>query len=511
VNEQPETSTPSHGSSLRNAVARGVTWTSTSAGVLFFLGFAQTAALAHFLDPRDFGLMAALAVVLGFGRAFGDMGISSAIIARHTTSRATLSSLYWLNLAAGISVTLAVAASAPLVADFYNESQLRELLPLAALVFLIRAFGQQFFVLFEREMQFKSLAKIEVASSAVSTAAAIAAAASGAGVYALIVATLTQSTVWSVLLVIRGWRAWRPSFHFRIADVRGYLGFGLYQMGDRSVNFLSSNVDYLLIGRFLGVDALGAYSLAYQLVVKPVASFNPIVTRVAFPAFARRQDNEVALRNGYLEMIRLIAFALTPALVALAATAPVLVPVLFGDKWNSAIVLIEILALTGLLRALSNPVGSLFLAKDRPDIGFKVNVGILAVMTAALYAAVQVSLTTVAVVETAVVAAAFFLWILIVRKMLSLSIRRYAEALVSPLLYAAIAGCVMRGVVEMVPNNISGQATALFAALLGGASVYILLTVAFERPYLRRLVSLFRSSKVPGHPLGPLPEQAMSP
>jgi lipopolysaccharide exporter len=481
-----------HVPSLRGAVASGVTWTGTSAGLLFLLGFAQTATLAHFLHPRDFGLMAAIAVLLGLGQAFGDMGISSAIIARQTTSPATLSSLYWLNVLAGLIVFAILAASAPLIVRYYHQPRLSHLVPLAALIFVIRPFGQQFFVLLERDLNFRVLARIEVAAALTSTAAAITAAVAGAGVFALILGTLVQASVWSTLLIGRSLRAgaWRPKLHFRFDDVRGYLGFGLYQMGDRSVNFLSSNVDYLLIGRFLGIEALGAYSLAYQLVVKPVSALNPVVTRVAFPAFARRQNDDVSLRRGYLEMIRLIAFALMPGFVALSVTAPVLVPVLFGSRWHSAVVLIEILAFMALLRSLTNPVGSLMLARNRPDIGFKFNVVLLAVMAGALFWAVHTDLKTVAIVETAVVAAAFLAWNVIVRRTLALSLRDYFGAILSPLLFTGVAACLMLAARDVLANHVGGAPTLALTLLLG-AGVYLALLIGLERSYVRRLVGLF--------------------
>jgi O-antigen/teichoic acid export membrane protein len=365
--------------------------------------------------------------------------------------------------------------------------------PWAALIFVIRPFGQQFFVLLERDLKFKTLAKIEVVASLASTTAAITAAASGAGVYALILGTLVRAGVWSALLIIQSWSpgAWRPQLHFRARDVRGYLGFGLYQMGERSVSFLYLNVDYLLIGRFLSIEALGAYSLAYQLVLKPVSVFNPIITRVAFPAFAKRQSDDDALRRGYVEMMKAIAFVVAPVMVALAATAPVLVPVLFGDKWHRSVVLIQILALVGLLSALGNPVGSVMLAKNRPDVGFKMNVASLIVMTGALLVAVQAGLTAVAWTEAAVIFVAVLAWAAIIGNALSLQLRSMIAPLVSPLLYAASVGCLMLAVRDPLEAKISSDIAVALLTLLVGALTYLLLVVRFERPYVQQLRALF--------------------
>jgi O-antigen/teichoic acid export membrane protein len=477
---------------------------------LFFLGFVQTATLAHFLRPRDFGLMAAVSVVVGFAQAFGDMGVSSAIIVRHVTSRETLSSLYWLNIAAGLFVFLLILASTPLVVHYFNQPRLRDLLPWAGLTFLIRPLGQQFFVLLERDLRFKELARIEILAAAAGAIVAITAAAEGAGVWALIWGVLAKSIVWSALLLLQGLPSWRPYRHFRASDLRGYLGFGLYQMGERCVTFLYLNVDYLLIGRFLGIEALGAYSLAYQLVLKPVSVFNPIITRVAFPAFAKRQGNDRALRQGYIEMMRAIGFAVAPVMIALAATAPALVPALFGQQWHRSVVLIEILAFVGLLSAVGNPVGSVMLAKNRPDVGFKMNVASVIVMTGVLLVAVHAGLTIVAFAEVGVVFALGLVWAAIIKRTLALPLRQMLAPLVSPLLYAAIAGCLMLGVREVLARVGASDITVVLLTLFIGALAYTLLIVAFERAYLLQLRTLFRSGHTTDSSALPLSKVAVT-
>ena len=151
-----------------------------------------------------------------------------------------------------------------------------------------------------------------------------------------------------VILATVGWRSSRPKLHFRWSDTRGYVSFGLYQMGERSVNQLASNLDYLIIGRVLGPAVLGPYSLAYQLVVMPIFKINPVLAGVAFPVFALRQRNLDALRRGFARMSGLLVFAVYPFLVGLIVLAPLVVPVFYGDRWAAAIPLVQVLPLSWL-------------------------------------------------------------------------------------------------------------------------------------------------------------------
>src|SRR5699024_8872719 len=142
---------------------------------------------------------------------------------------------------------------------------------------------QQFEVLLQKELRFKPLCVIETASTLLGMSMAIGAAVAGFGVLALIFGQLANSTAKASALAVLGWHNWRPSLHFRGVDLPGDLGFGLYQMATRSISFFNSRLDQLLLGILVGAQALGFYSLAWNLAIQPVTRINPILTRVAFP------------------------------------------------------------------------------------------------------------------------------------------------------------------------------------------------------------------------------------
>ena len=122
---------------LRHAVVAGVKWTSAGSAVAAGVQLVRMILLAHLLAPREFGLMAAVLTLLGAAQAFGDMGLSNAIVVRRNISREVLSSLYWANVAAGACISLLVLAATPLITSFYGEPELSSLVPWAASAFLV--------------------------------------------------------------------------------------------------------------------------------------------------------------------------------------------------------------------------------------------------------------------------------------------------------------------------------------------------------------------------------------
>ena len=222
----------------------------------------------------------------------------------------------------------------------------------------------------------------------------------------------------------------RPRLHFRASDCRSYLSFGLYQMGERFVNFLSANVDYLIIGKLLGAEALGFYSIAYKLVAIPLKRLNPIVTSVAFPVFSLKQKDDKALRSGYLEMSKALSLISFPLLAGIAVTAPLIIPILYGPGWEPSVPLLQALSLLGILKSLGNPSGSIILAKGRADLGFKFNLTILVVNAVVFYIAAHQSALAVALSFSALTFLYFIaLQTLVVNRMIQLGWGPYLKTI----------------------------------------------------------------------------------
>lgn len=337
--------------------------------------FAQMAILARFLEPADFGLMAIIMVVIGFSQAFQDMGISNAIIQRQSITHTQLSSLYWLNIASGVVLCLAVLAISPLVADFYNEQRITGLMAVLSSVFILVAVGNQYRVLCQKELDFATMEVINVVSAIVSLAVAITLAVHGFGVLTLVIAMLTQAGVASALFLWVGLRRYhKPSFVYSHSALNGFYGFGLYQMGERSINYISANADKLLIGKLIGMNATGFYNLAWQLIIFPLAKINPIVNKVAFPVYSRVQDDPAALNRYYSFNVKALSMVTMPLLAFLVFFSHEVVRVVFGEGWDATAELLPAFALVGILKALGNPGGAIILALGRADVGFWWNV-----------------------------------------------------------------------------------------------------------------------------------------
>lgn len=479
--------------SLRQQATAGVKWSGAAAIAMTGLRLTQTAVLAHILLPEDFGLMAMVMLVLGLVQAYADMGVSNAIIHRQDTTPDQLTSLYWLNVLAGMVMFILATALAPFAAGFFGESRLHDLMVWAALMFMITPFGQQFHILLQKNMRFRALAVIEVFSLVVATIASIALALTGHGVYALIWGQLTAVVVSTLSLLSIGLREWRPGLRLKREDIKGYLGFGLFQMGERSINYFNTKVDQLLIGSLLGTEVLGYYSLAFDLVMLPIMRLNPIITRVAFPIFSKLQHDIERLKQGYLVALQILSLINFPIFFGLAMLAPWIVPILFGDGWLPSVILVQILSFIALLRSVANPLGSLLLAKGRADLGFYWNALLLSTQAAGVYlgaklgGAVGVGLALLALQLLYFVGSYFFL----VRKLLGPCLADYLMSLVPQFVISVAMALAIAAIMPL-----AGQPTIpiLTAVIAGGVAVFSGLQLIFRK---QQLIELKRFSQTP--------------
>lgn len=369
--------------SLHQRAAAGGRWSALSAIASVVFQVAQLAFLGHLLGPMDFGLMAMLTVVIGLFGLLADLGVGNFIVQASALTAKQLGGLLILCGGASLLLGMVVTLLSPWVAAYYRTPELEYLLPTMALIITATAFGQIHTSLLQREMRFRAIAIGDVLASLSALATSVVLALRDNGVWSLIIGQ------WVATMVRAGcyWAAsnsiLRPTLPSDFSELHACLRFGSFQIGERLLNYAGWNIDKLIVGRLLGDSAMGIYSVAYQLVMRPFTILNPIFTRVALPLLSRIQDDDQRLRSGYLQLSRTIAAISFPTYMVMMVCSEAIVYLLLGPQWAEAANLLSILAVLGFVFALGNPIGTLLLAKGRADLGLYYN--IVAVVTYSLF------------------------------------------------------------------------------------------------------------------------------
>jgi len=350
-------------SELKRKAVRGAGWLTLGQFANQGMSLVVTGILARLLAPESFGLIGMVVVFTAFLELFQELGLTAAVIQRKDVTEEQLSTVFWVTIFCGGVLSLATAAVSPLIAWFYGEPELKSVATLLGLTFFINSFVHVQAALLRKRLQFRRLVLARVAAALVGGGVGIGLAFGGLGVYALVFKSLTVATIFSALMWLMG--GWRPSRWPRLRSVLGMLSFGGGVTGTYLLAYLSRNMDYMLIGRFLGAAALGFYTIAYRIMMLPLRRISSQLSQVAFPAFSAVQDDKPRVARGYCQMCRIVALATFPAMAGLLLVAPEAVRVVLGEKWLRAIFLIRVLAPVGALQSVAAASTHIFRSQGR--------------------------------------------------------------------------------------------------------------------------------------------------
>ena len=384
-------------SELLKTTRRGIRWSMLSSlvqGAGFFLMFLI---LVRVLDQTAFGVMGLANVAIGLGNQGTDMGISAAVVQRPEHSRRGLSSLYWFSLGLGGCFWLLSLPIGWGMAAFYDIPELRQLIFWSGLSFVFNAAGLQFFALFQRHMNFRSIARAEIAGAVALVAVTLSTAFAGAGVYCFVYGILTGSLVKNASLMALSPRSRFPDWHFSARAIRPYMGFGSWQTGRSLLVYFILRLDTLIIGKYLGKELLGVYEIVKELLFRPLSFISPILGKVGFPLMASQQTDQPRLARIFLHHLRVANSLTVPLYVGFMLFAEPILRILIGEEFTTYAPLLTLLALYVLLRSLLSPMGSVITAKGRPKLGFWWNAFVLSPYIFSLYIGVHYGLTGAAI------------------------------------------------------------------------------------------------------------------
>lgn len=320
------------GKSLSRRTIEGFAWMFVGAGSQALLRIGVLAVLARLLTPTDFGIVSAAMTVVALADIFGTIGIAPAIVQMPQLDRVHVRTGFTVSALSGIAISALLFASAGTVAGLFQIPAVEPALRILCLVFAIRGFAVVAEAKLQREMRFRSISLIGMASYAFGYGAvAIGLALAGFGVWALAWGQIAQSLLASAAFIACSRHAMAPLLH--LGALRRLLRFGLGVTLALLGNHVALNADQFIVGRWLGAATLGIYNRAYTILMQPVNLFGAVGDKVLFPALATIQSDQERLARAYCRAVGLIALATLPLSGFLLVFAPECVALLLGGQW----------------------------------------------------------------------------------------------------------------------------------------------------------------------------------
>ncbi len=428
---------------LNLQVVKGVKWTSISTAGRTLIQLIQLSLVAHYLSAEALGLFALVQIFLSFSQLFMDMGIGNAVIHQQKNSHRHLSELFTISVMIGLTITFSVYFIAPLLGLFFDEPRLAKYVELVAVVFVIFSLSRIHLALLQKKLAFSIIAKVELLSAITGFIIVISCIVNSLGIEALLYGYIAAASVQSLLFFSLS--DFRPSLCYpeSWSEIKEYLSFGFYQTGDSIVNFFNSQIDLILVGKLLGTEALGGYSLIRQLCFRPAMVINPVLTRVAFPVMAKLQCSP-ELPKVYCKLVGVLGILNFPLYVVIFVLATPIISTLFGDQWLHIVSVLQFMAVWCLVRSVMNPVGSLLMAVGKVKLALRWNSFLLIIMPLVIYLSTKYGVFGVAI--TLAIMQVLLLpghWYFLLKQSVGIQYKEILAVLIKPLFSAVLAGVVV--------------------------------------------------------------------
>ncbi len=315
--------------------------------------------MARLLSPEEFGIAATAAFFSMLTSRISKLGLNAALVRVKDLHEEHKASVLLLNLAVGVLMYLALRLSAPAIAAFYHSPETGEILPVVALNFLVVPFGSVSAALISRQMRFRAGAASQWASGITYSTTGIALAWNGFSFWSIVYAQLAANIALTATRLSLG--RWRPRLGFSTRALGEVLPFGAGIYVKRLLDYSSQHLDSLVVGRVLGMTALGFYDKARGTMSRLLTRFT-LAPDVSFRIFALIQEDPERLRRAYGKVILSMSLVGYPLFATLIVVAPQFIVVAFGDQWVPATLPFQILCAAGALRLLNTYASSIIQA-----------------------------------------------------------------------------------------------------------------------------------------------------
>lgn len=345
-----------------HAVSSGCV-TGAAQAVKFVLNLISAVVLARLVTPEEFGVVGMVLAVTALLGLFKEAGLSTATVQRETITQDQVSSLFWINVALSGLVAIVSVALAPLIAWFYRDPRLVDVMLALSVTFLLTGSTVQHNALLVRQMRFRAIAIIEISSMLAGIAIGCCMALFGYGYWSLVG---MQVCVAASTLVLTWWTSgWRPTLPKRRSGVAPLLKFGAHLTLSDLVGRLAARTDGILIGRFFGAESLGLYTRANILLARPLEQLLSPISSVVIPVLSRLQSDPERYRATFLRAYDTVALVIFPLTALFLVLSEPLVILLLGPEWKDAVPLFAGFTLVAVSLPLSVIASWLFMSQGR--------------------------------------------------------------------------------------------------------------------------------------------------
>lgn len=340
------------------ALRRSLAWMAFGQGVFFLLQFLGSIAIARLLTPYDVGIFSIAMAVVGLVSVLQALGLNSYIVREKELTPDLVATAAAVNATTAVILAIMIAGIGFAGAHIFREPGVRDVLLVVAIVPLIGHFAFVPSAMLEREGEFRTLALLKVASTAVGLVITIALALAGYRYMSFAYSQVAAAIVTNVALNIAARR--HVTFRLSLSHWSSLSRFGVQIFAISGLNRMATRVMEIALGRITGLAALGLYTRASSNHTMLWDSIHSVVGRVAMVDFSRHSRAGSSLREPYLRVLEMMTALLWPVFAGCGILAGPLILTLYGEPWLGAAIPFALLCLASLVMVSTSMAWEVF-------------------------------------------------------------------------------------------------------------------------------------------------------
>ena len=358
--------------SLKSKTVKGTLWSSIERFSVQGIQFIVMIIMARILTPSDYGLVGMIAIFIAVSQSLIDSGFSQALIRKQDRDESDNSTVFYFNIAVGMTLYLILFISAPAIARFYDEPQLTIITRVVGLGLLFNSLGVVQRAIFTTTLNFKTQAKATLIGASTSGVVGVSMAYTGFGVWAIVTQQITNIVLVNTFLWI--FSKWRPILTFSKTSFKTLFSFGSKLMISGLIDTLYKNMYLIVIGKVFRAQDLGYYTRAHQFSDFASSNFTGIFQRVSYPVLCTIQNNDQRLADVYRRLLKTSSFIIFPLMAGIAAVATPMIDTILTSKWIFAARILQILCLAQMWYPVHAINLNLLQVKGRSDLFLRLEI-----------------------------------------------------------------------------------------------------------------------------------------
>ena len=421
--------------------------------------------LARLLAPADYGLIALAMPIVLFAFTLSEGGMGPAAVRAPDPVGEIEATMFWTTLANGVGYAAILLLGAPFIAAMFSDAAVAPVLMALAPILVLSAMCSVPAVRIQKHGTVWIFALGDVASSLAGAMAALGAALTGWGVWSLVA---QQLVIWIVkLVVLTAFAGTWPRRAPRRAAFLYLMRHGMPMIGANLLRLFSNSIDAMLIGRLLGVEQLGFYALAYQIVRIPESVLNGPVLVSFLPGIARLGADRAAAARMFVDGLRMMLGVAAPLMLGIALTADLSVPLLLGPRWHATAPLLMLLSPPAIVQTLGWLSMGLLLGRGRSGLQFQLALLNAALTLVGVLAGAPFGVFAIAIGVAVSVVIGNLAFLIAALREVQVPMRTLASAIAPTLASAAFMACGVAGLRALLPADLHAVVTLVLAAGTG--------------------------------------------